>query len=203
MLGFVDPSGVGPAMGGRRARTKIRELNRSVDALMADVQAHVDAIADAPDGVEFIRNYAAFQGAWRVWMEEHESTWDVYWSSFFFALGGDLRRFIAEYNAYELQYRNLVGAPPSQPGVYDPEAGPATNWWFVLGVGTVAVAGLFGLAWLTREGRGLVREGRDILRTERRQRRLRRERARARAGAPALAGMATRPRFLLPSSQPE
>lgn len=182
-------------MGGRRARTKIRELNNAIGSLMLDVQANVDDVADQDGGTEFIRTFAAFEGEWSIWLEEHSSDLEIYLDSLFFSLGGELRHFITRYNAFERRFRQLVGAP-SQPGVYDPEEGPATNWWIVLGVGALGVAGLFGLAWLTREGRGLIREGRSIYETERA-----RGTFRMRRPGGQQRGMAGLPKSLLPSDE--
>jgi hypothetical protein len=146
-LGFVDPTIPFPVAGAleseRQIQHKMAELNSAVDSLMSDVQAHVGEIADHSGGTEFISNYAAFQGEWRVWRDDHDSFIErfVFWSA-----RAELSSLVRRYNAFQEQYE-AMGFTPSLPGEYDPSS---INWIGPLVLGGIVVAGIFGLAWLAQ-----------------------------------------------------
>jgi hypothetical protein len=162
-LAYVDPSEVSDITTGRLGlQRKMRELNTFIRSLMADVQARTGEIASYPDGTAFIRNFAAFQGEWIEWSRGHDSDFEAWITTVFGGAQPALRSFINRYNGFERQYRDLLGAPPSIPGSYDPSR-PPTNWLMVLGFAAVGTAALFGMAWLLREGRGVAHEARVFL----------------------------------------
>ena len=166
-LAYIDPDRVSVVTSGRVTVQRVGlELNDAIESLMTDTQARVAHIANQPNGEAFIRNFAAFQGRWIVWWREHDGDWEAFVSSLFNEAQGALRDFINEYNGYEALYRRFTGEQPTQPGLPDlpdPSGPGLPAWaWALIGVG-----GVFGIAWLFRESRGLVREGRDIYETER------------------------------------
>lgn len=163
-LGYVPLTN--SSLGGQEARTRIRELDAAVSALMADVQARVDVIAAQESGTAFIRNFAAFQGEWITWRDEHEDAVDLFFGALFYTIGAQLGRFIDRYNGFEEKYRRVTGEQPSVPGGAERpilrDSGGLPGWaWALIAVGGVAVTGglVWGVARVMREGRLLTGAG--------------------------------------------
>ncbi|HMO94946.1 MAG TPA: hypothetical protein PKD27_02430 [Tepidiformaceae bacterium] len=160
-LAWVDPNFgqdyriISPSVVGNRMADLDRQVTRLNDIIgSGDITGR---IADFPNGTEFIRAWAAFVGEWRVFYREN-SDW---LSRFTSGVVREAERFAARFNDFELRFNgfrlNVETGLPAR-NIVEPGAGRTMLLWVGLGV-----VGLFGAAWLIREGRGAVREARDFL----------------------------------------
>lgn len=147
------------AIGATIYQPKIAEMNNAIHSLLRDMTAHTPTLATAAPGL--IRNYQEFTNEWELWRQAHDSRIElgVNWLDLPRALEG----FIDRYNAYERQYRQLVGLPSNPGSERDPvgEAAGLPTWaWTLIVIGAVGVGGyaLYALSRVLREGR-MIAEG--------------------------------------------
>lgn len=139
---------------------KMNEIDGQVSLLQAVIadDANTGRIAEQPDGTAFIRAWAAFTGEWRLFFEENRD----WLSRFTSGVVDQVEGFARRYNGFEDRLRAFeLGIEPGTPTrdeLSEGRGGSALLWAGVL------VAGIFGVAWLTREGRRLYAETRGEFR---------------------------------------